>query len=67
MKLQDAALNLFKSSHSEALPHWPQAFATPVEATTGELLIGVCFGFESFRVLDVNGSFIKALFVRLLL
>jgi hypothetical protein len=67
MELHDAAINHFKHTHGEVLPHWPQAFVMPLEATAGELHIGVSFGFESSRDLDVIGSFVKGLVVSLLL
>jgi hypothetical protein len=53
MLLQDAALNHFKPTLGEALPHCPQASLAPLVATADELLIGEESGCESSWDLDV--------------
>jgi hypothetical protein len=63
----DATLNHLKPTLSKALPHWPHASVTPLEASAGELLSGDGFGIMSSRDFDVIGSFTKGLVVRFLL
>jgi hypothetical protein len=69
MLLHNAALDLFKPTLCEALPHHQhQASATPLLPSAGALPSGdVCgSGSESFRDLSIIGSYTKSLIVTLL-